>query len=99
MPDLRELLSYSRDFGQGMSNATAANVSVPIDMLALGLQRLGVPMNYPVLGSEWLRKHGLTAEPQNPLAGALGEHAGMFVPMMAATRMQQNKLLPLLQGR
>jgi len=36
---------------------------------------------------------GLTADPQNALAGSLGEHAALLAPMMALQKARQNALL------
>lgn len=93
MPDLRQLLSYGRDFAQGASNSAAANVSMPIDMIAGGLGMMGLPIQEPVGGSAWMQRMGLTAQPQSHLAGTLGEHAALLVPMMAVQKARQNALL------
>lgn len=87
---LSELLGYGRDFAQGASNAFASNVSAPVDGLAWLLRKAGVPMpSNPVGGSDWLAQQGLMAEPQNKLAGLLGEAAGMSGPMAAAAKAPQ----------
>lgn len=79
------LLGALRDVGQGASNSVAATVSGPVDMLAWLLSKGGVPVpSNPMLGSEWMRQQGLTAEPQNKVAGLLGEAGGSVLPFYLA---------------
>lgn len=78
------------DFMQGASNAAASNVSAPVDGLAWLLSKAGVNVgNAPVGGSDWMRAKGLTIEPQNRLAGILGESLGGVAPMLAAAKAPQ----------
>ena len=74
------------DFLQGVSNGVAANVSAPVDGIAWLLRKTGLPIDTPVGGSDWMRAKGLTAEPQNQMAGLLGEAAGGVAPMLAAAK-------------
>lgn len=79
-----------RDFLQGMSNSAASNVSAPVDGLAWLLRKAGVDVgDSPVGGSDWMRQRGLTAEPQNKLAGLLGESIGGVAPMLTAAKAPQ----------
>lgn len=76
------LLDQLQSFGQGASNAAAMNVTGPIDALAWALRKLGVPIpDNPMLGSKWAREQGLTAEPNQKIAGLLGETAGLALPI------------------
>lgn len=77
------------DFLQGASNAAASNVSGPVDLIAWGLRKAGLPVNKPVLGSEWMAEQGLTRKPQNQVAGLLGEAAGLSAPIAAAAKAPQ----------
>ncbi len=79
----------ARSFAQGASNAVASNLSGPVDGLAWLLRKVGVPVPTPVGGSEWLAQKGLTAEPQNKLAGLLGEGAGLAAPILMANKAPQ----------
>ena len=90
MPNLSNLLGYSRDFLQGMSNSAASNISAPVDGLAWMLRKGGmnIPPN-PVGGSDWMAQQGLTQQPQSPLAGMLGETAGMLAPFGVAAKAPQ----------
>ena len=81
---MNQLAALLRDFAQGASNSAASNVTAPVDALAWLLRKGGLPIpEAPVGGSDWARQKGLTAEPQNKLAGLLGDAAGMAVPLAA----------------
>jgi hypothetical protein len=84
------LASLLRDFAQGASNSVAGNVAVPVDAIAWLLRKGGVnvPPN-PVMGSDWMAEKGLTREPQNKLAGLVGDMAGMVAPFAAAAKAPQ----------
>jgi hypothetical protein len=78
------------DFLQGASNAAASNISGPVDLLGMGLRGIGVPVpQNAFLGSQWMRERGLTRDPQNRIAGLLGEAAGMSLPIAAAAKAPQ----------
>jgi hypothetical protein len=78
---MNALLRALRSFGQGASNAVASNVSFPVDAIAWALRKGGLPIpQNPVGGSDWMAQQGLTATPQNRIAGLLGETAGMVGP-------------------
>jgi hypothetical protein len=78
------------DFLQGASNAAASNISGPVDLLGMGLRGIGVPVpQNAFLSSQWMRERGLTREPQNRMAGLLGEAAGMSLPIVAAAKAPQ----------
>lgn len=92
------------DFFQGASNSAASTVSAPVDGIAWLLRKAGIDTGTPVMGSDWMRAQGLTAEPQNHTAGILGEALGGVAPMLAAakapqiagalTRMEENAMVP-----
>lgn len=78
------------DFLQGASNSAASNVSAPVDGLAWLLRKAGMPVPAnPVMGSDWMREQGLTAEPKNRNMGLLGEAVGGVVPIVAAAKAPQ----------
>jgi len=78
------------DFLQGASNAAASNVSAPVDGIAWLLRKAGIDVgDAPVGGSDWMRQRGLTVEPQNRLAGLLGESVGGVTPMVVAAKAPQ----------
>jgi hypothetical protein len=87
MADMNKLLELLRSGAQGASNGIASNVSGNVDLLNSGLGLLGVPVsNAPIMGSQWMRDKGLTAEPQNRMAGLLGEGVGMAAPWALAAK-------------
>ena len=78
------------DFLQGASNAAASNISGPVDLFGMGLRGIGVPVpQNAFLGSQWMRERGLTRDPENRMAGLLGEAAGMSLPIVAAAKAPQ----------
>ncbi len=83
-------LDQAKSFAQGMSNAAASNVSGPVDALAWLLRKTGLPIpQNPMGGSEWMAEKGLTAAPNNRLAGLLGEGAGLAAPIAAFAKAPQ----------
>jgi len=85
----QDLLSYLRDAAQGASNSAASTVSGPVDLLAWLLNKGGIPVQNPVLGSNWMAQKGLTAKPANALAGMAGETLGNISPIVAAAKAPQ----------
>lgn len=79
-----------RDCLQGASNSAAATVSGPVDGINWLLKKAGLPVSdKPVGGSEWMKETGLTQEPKNKLAAALGEAASGAVQISAAAKAKQ----------
>lgn len=74
------------DFAQGASNAAAQQVTVPVDMMAWALKKLGLPIpdNY-MGGSQWAEEMGLMRKVPN-MYGKTGEAVGLLMPVMAARR-------------
>jgi hypothetical protein len=97
------------DFLQGASNSVASNVSAPVDGIAWLLRKAGLNVGTPVGGSDWMAQQGLTAEPQNKMAGLLGESFGGVAPILAAAkapqiangliRMGENAAIPTTMNR
>lgn len=74
------------DFLQGASNATAANVSAPVDLIAKAFNKAGVDVGeMPVAGSKWMQHYGLT-RPVSGIPAEFGETAGMLVPIVGFSR-------------
>lgn len=81
---------YFLDALQGASNAAASTVSGPVDAIAWGLRKAGVPVgDAPVGGSEWMGRAGLTRAPESAAAGAVGEIAGALLPTVVAAKAPQ----------
>ncbi len=79
-----------RNFLQAASNAVASNVSGPVDLIAMGMNRVGIPVgDEPVMGSAWMRRAGLTAPVQQGASQVLGETAGMLAPLAIASKAPQ----------
>jgi hypothetical protein len=70
-----------RNFAQSASNTVAENVSVPVDAIAWALRKTGIPVNKPVLGSDWMREKGLTKDVEQGGAQLAGETVGMLSPL------------------
>jgi len=93
--------NYLLDLLQGASNSAASNVSAPIDGLNWLLRKAGAPVSArPFLGSDWMAQRGLTAQPQNKIAGLLGESFGGVAPIVAAAKAPQiaNGLLGMMEN-
>jgi hypothetical protein len=77
------------DFLQSASNAAAGNVSGPVDLVSTLLNKLGVPVQNPVGGSEWMKQKGLMRDvPQSPSSLA-GETFGLLAPIGVAAKAPQ----------
>jgi hypothetical protein len=70
------------DFLQSASNAVAGNVAGPVDLIGMGLNKIGVPVKEPVGGSEWMKRKGLMRDVEQGPARVLGETAGLLGPAM-----------------
>lgn len=97
-------------FLQGASNSAASNISAPVDGIAWAMRKAGIDVgDAPFGGSNWMARKGLTAQPQNQLAGILGESFGGIAPMIAAAKAPQiaagllqageNAMAPRISGR
>lgn len=72
------------EFLQSASNAVAGNVAGPVDLLGMGLNKIGVPVGAaPVGGTEWMKRQGLMRDVQQGPARVLGETAGLLGPALA----------------
>jgi len=72
---------HGMDFLQSASNMAADTVAGPVDLLAMGLRGVGVPVpQNPVGGTEWMTQRGLRRDV--PMGGAriAGETAGLVSP-------------------
>lgn len=86
------------DFLQSASNAVASNVSGPIDLIGMGLNKIGVPVGAaPVGGTEWMKQNGLMRDVEQGPARVMGETAGLLGPALA-TKFAPQIARGLLQG-
>jgi len=71
-------------FLQSASNTAANTVAGPVDLIAAGLRKVGVPVpEDPVAGANWMKHHGLLRDVPDGAAKVLGETAGMLTPALA----------------
>lgn len=98
------------DFLQSASNSVSGNVAGPVDLISMGLLKMGVPVGDAPMGStEWMKQRGLIRDvPQGP-ARVLGETAGLLGPAMTTQfapqiaggllRMGDNAMSPTTNSR
>jgi hypothetical protein len=98
MPFTREqVLELARNAGlftgdvlRGANNEIAGTVSGPVDLIAAGLNKIGVPVgSEPIGGSAWMAQHGLTSPVNNEAAGLLGQVVGLAAPVAVAAKAPQ----------
>lgn len=75
---------------QSASNATASNVSGPVDLLGMALRKMGVPVpQNALMSSQWMAENGLTRDVPMGLPRLAGETLGMTAPIAAAAKAPQ----------
>lgn len=98
MPFTREqVLELARNAGlftgdvlRGANNEIAGTVSGPVDLIAAGLNKIGVPVgSEPIGGSAWMARQGLTTPVTNQAAGLLGQVVGLGAPVALAAKAPQ----------
>lgn len=83
MDKARQLAALLRDTAQSASNAIAGNVAGPVDLIGMGLNKMGVPVgDSPVGGSNWMKQQGFMRDVEQGPARVIGETAGMLGPAM-----------------
>jgi len=88
--DKKALIKALRDTVQSASNTVASGVSAPIDLIAAGLRKVGMPIpQAPVGGSQWMENMGLTVPVKDGIPKLAGETLGMIVPMAATAKAPQ----------
>jgi predicted GNAT family acetyltransferase len=88
--DKKALIKALRDTAQSASNTIASGVSAPVDLIAAGLRKMGVPVPENALGgSRWMEDVGLTIPVQEGIPKTVGETLGMIVPMAATAKAPQ----------
>lgn len=68
---------------QAVSNSIAGAVSGPVDLITWLLRKTGVPIEKPVLGSDWMREKGLTKDIEQGPSQVVGETIGNLVDPFA----------------
>lgn len=88
--DKKALIKALRDTVQSASNSVAGGVSAPVDLIAAGLRKVGLPIpQAPVGGSQWMENMGLTVPVEDGIPKLAGETLGMIVPMAATAKAPQ----------
>lgn len=88
--DKKALIKALRDTVQSASNTVASGVSAPVDLIAAGLRKVGLPIpQAPVGGSQWMENMGLTVPVEDGIPKMAGETLGMIVPMVATAKAPQ----------
>jgi hypothetical protein len=88
--DKKALIKALRDTVQSASNSVASGVSAPVDLIAAGLRKVGMPIpQAPVGGSQWMENMGLTVPVEDGIPKLAGETLGMIVPMAATAKAPQ----------
>ena len=88
--DKKALIKALRDTVQSASNTVASGVSAPVDLIAAGLRKVGLPIpQAPVGGSQWMENMGLTVPVEDGIPKLAGETLGMIVPMAATAKAPQ----------
>jgi hypothetical protein len=52
-----------------------------VDGIAWAMRQSGVPIDNPVMGSDWMRQNGLTAPVEPGVSSVIGDTIGMVSPM------------------
>lgn len=88
--DKKALIKALRDTVQSASNSVAGGVSAPIDLIAAGLRKVGLPIpQAPVGGSQWMENMGLTVPVEEGIPKMAGDFLGMIVPTAATAKAPQ----------
>jgi hypothetical protein len=88
--DKKAIIKALRDTAQSASNTIASGVSAPVDLIAAGLRKMGVPVPENALGgSRWMEDVGLTVPVQEGIPKTVGETFGMIFPMAATAKAPQ----------
>jgi len=88
--DKKALIKALRDTVQSASNTVASGVSAPVDLIAAGLRKVGMPIpQAPVGGSQWMENMGLTIPVEDGIPKMAGDFLGMIVPMAATAKAPQ----------
>lgn len=78
------------DFAQAASNTAADTVSGPVELMALALRKLGVPVPQdPIAGAAWMQKHGFTKPVKQSASSLAGETLGLLAPLGAVAKAPQ----------
>lgn len=79
-----------QQFLQAASNEAAGAVSGPVDLIGMGLRKLGVPVpKNALMSSEWMKQNGLMQDVPQSGASLAGQTFGLLSPVVAAAKAPQ----------
>lgn len=79
-----------QQFLQAASNEAAGAVSGPVDLIGMGLRKLGVPVpRNALMSSDWMRQNGLMQDVPQSGASLAGQTFGLLSPVVAAAKAPQ----------
>lgn len=99
-----------QQFLQAASNEAAGAVSGPVDLIGMGLRKLGVPVpRNALMSSEWMKQNGLMQDVPQSGASLAGQTFGLLSPVAAAAKapqiaggllkMGENAAAPVARGK
>lgn len=80
-PNRQRIVDALRNTAQSASNMVAENLSVPVDAIAWALRKAGVPVEKPMLGSDWMKEKGVTPPVREGVSKMVGDTIGLISPM------------------
>lgn len=79
-----------QQFLQAASNEAAGAVSGPVDLIGMGLRKLGVPVpRNALMSSDWMKQNGLMQDVPQSGASLAGQTFGLLSPVVAAAKAPQ----------
>ena len=89
-----EMIKALRNAAQSASNTVAGNISSPIDAIAWGLRKTGVPIPEDAVGgSLWMNQKGLTLPVEDGNPKLVGEAIGLTVPALIGAKIANPKAI------
>lgn len=89
-----ELIKALRNAAQSASNTVAGNISAPVDAIAWGLRKTGIPVpDDAVGGSQWMSQNGLTVPVEDGNPQLVGEAIGLTVPALIGAKIANPKAI------
>lgn len=79
-----------QQFLQSASNEAAGTISGPVDLIGMGLRKLGVPVpRNALMSSDWMKQNGLMQDVPQNAASLAGQTFGLLSPVVAAAKAPQ----------
>lgn len=88
--DKKAIIKALRDSAQAASNTVADTVSFPVDLIAAGLRKAGVPVpQNAVGGSNWMNEQQFTQPVDEGIPKMVGQTLGMVIPAVGFSQPAQ----------